>query len=62
MLLTGLRGSGKTTILQQYADQSGMVFQSLDCLYHLNLTGLKTMIQNIDTSVPKLIEILNFDK
>ena len=39
-----------------------MVFQSLDSLYHLNLSGLKKMIQGIETSVPKLVEIVNFEK
>jgi dephospho-CoA kinase len=44
ILLTGLRGNGKTTVLQNFASSHGMVYNSIDCLYHLNLTKLKELI------------------
>ena len=49
IVLVGHSGSGKSLILQCLADRLGFVFSQVDCLAHLNLTQLKTLL---DTTIP----------
>lgn len=49
IVLIGHPGSGKSLILKYLADRLGFAFSQIDCLAHLNLTQLKTLL---DTTIP----------
>ena len=66
LALFGRSGLGKTVTLEAFADEMGMVYESLDCLYHLNFKAMrKLFLETIfkeKHEFCKLVEVVNFDK
>lgn len=47
LVLIGHSGSGKTLMLKLLADRLGLAFTQIDCMAHLNLNQLKTLLEKV---------------
>lgn len=66
MQLSGVSGTGKTTLLKDLADQLGFTFESFDSLTHFSIPSIKKLLTE---TVPEhsniagvIIELTNIDK
>ena len=66
IVLIGHAGSGKTHMLRLLADRVGFLYTHIDCLAHLNLNQLKTLLSETipaqNAALPHLFELTGFEK
>jgi hypothetical protein len=52
--------SGRSLLLQAYADAQGLPYTQVDCLEHFNLTKLTSVLNSLARQ-PQLVELTNFE-
>lgn len=66
IVLLGNAGSGKTHLLRLLADYLGFVYSQIDCLAHLNLNQLSTLLSATipaqSANLPHVVELISFEK